>query len=204
MSTLLSNAATRGSDLVLGIVGVISGLMWAALVVWEYQADLVTGPNSGAKLINQLGFLVATLGYVALLVGIHRARPAGSGRLAPAFTAVFVAAWVAILIGDVVGLVSDVDQDANLFLPLGGLLQGVGATGVGVTVARAKVWTGWPRWWPLILAVYVVAALLIPAFAGRGPDMLRESLWALCYSVLGLALVVSARQSSLPSKVDGT
>ena len=85
-----------------------------------------------------------------------------------------------------------------------GLLQGVGATAVGVTVARAKVWTGWPRWWPLILAVYVVAALLIPAFAGRGPDMLRESLWALCYSVLGLALVVSARQSFWPSKVDRT
>jgi hypothetical protein len=175
-----------------GLLGAAAGLLWAALTVWEHRAGLQSGPLAGARLANQLGFTAATIGYVVMLVGLHRVRPAGDGKVARTMTGLFVSAWLAILAGQLLGLLAGVDNDANPLLPIGGILQAVASVAVGVAVARAVRWTGWRRWWPLALGVYYVAVLLIPAFAGHQPGPITEPIWGLTNAVLGLALATQA------------
>jgi hypothetical protein len=182
----------------LGVTGAAAGVLWSALTVWEHQAHLGSGPMTGARLANQLAFAAATIGYIAMLVGLHRARPAGAGRAARTFTVLLVIAWLLIVAGQLAQILTNIDQDADPLLPLGGLLQGIAALAVGITVARRAAWTGWQRWWPLILGVYYIAVLLVPAFAGHDPSVLTESIWALTYAVLGVALATSTHARAAP------
>lgn len=177
-----------------GRLGAAAGVLWAALTVWEYRAGLQRGPLTGARLVNQLGFTAATVGYVVMLVGLHRARPAGAGKVTRTVTGLFVSAWLAILAGQVLGLLAGVDNDANVLLPIGGILQAVASVAVGVAVARAARWTGWRRWWPLVLGVYYVAVMFVPAFAGHEPGPITEPIWGLTYAVLGVALATQPRR----------
>ncbi|MFC0863652.1 hypothetical protein ACFHYQ_15220 [Sphaerimonospora cavernae] len=198
-----STVATRPARL-LGLTGIAAGLLWAVLTVWEYQAGLQDGPLIGARLVNQIGFAIAIAGYVALLIGVHRARPAGPGRVARAITGLFAAAWLVILAGQLLSLLADLSGDDNPLLGIGGLLQGVASLATGIAVARSGRWSGWQRWWPLLLALYYVGVLLVPVFAGHEPTMLTESIWAVTYAVLGIALATATRradagQRSLPA-----
>lgn len=176
-----------------GLVGAAAGLLWAALTVWEYRAGLQRGPLAGARLVDQLGFTAATVGYVVMLIGLHRARPAGDRKVTRAGTALFVSAWLAILAGQLLGLLAGVDNEANPLLPIGGILQAVASVAVGVAVAWTARWTGWRRWWPLALGVYYLAVLFIPAFAGHEPGPITEPIWGLTYAVLGVALATQPR-----------
>lgn len=176
-----------------GLLGSGAGLLWAALTVWEYRAGLQRGPLAGARLVNQLGFTAATVGYVVMLIGLHRTRPAGDGKLARTLTAVFVSAWLAILAGQLLGLLAGITDDTNPLLPIGGILQAVASLAVGVAIARAGRWTDWRRWSPLALGVYYLAVLFIPAFAGHEPGPITEPIWALTYAVLGVAVASQPR-----------
>ncbi len=180
----------------LGIIGAAAGLLWVAMVIWEYQANLQPsdGPLTGSRLVNQIGFAVVIAGYVALLVGVHRARPAGPGRLARVFTGLFVTAWLFVFAGQLVNLLANVSEDDNFLPAIGGLLQVVAALGTGISVARRGHWTGWRRWWPLALSVYYVGVMFVPLFAGREPNMITETGWGLTYAVLGIALATAAHR----------
>ena len=74
------------------------------------------------------------------------------------------------------------------------LVQGmdgcIGLVGVGVMTVRARRWSGWRRYAPLGLAVVYLAVLFVPAVAGSEPGALTETIWALGYSGLGLALLI--------------
>jgi hypothetical protein len=159
------------------------------MLLWEYSADLQpdSGPMTGQRLANQIGFLVAMIGYVVMLAGLHRARVTGAGRFGRFATGAFVTAWVILVLGSVATIVG-VDQDVNPLLPIGGLLQTVGGLCAGIVVARAGVWRGWQRWWLLGLASYWLLALFLPLFFGQEPTLLTETGWALSYAGLGAAL----------------
>jgi hypothetical protein len=183
-STIHTPAGQRAA----GLIGVAAGLLWAALTVWEYRAGLQHGRLAGARLANQIGFTAATVGYLVMLVGLHRARPAGPGRTARVFTGLFASAWLAILAGQFLTLLAGISNEPNPLLPVGGILQAVASIGVGVTVARTGRWAGWQRWWPLVLGGYYVIGLLIPALAGHEPGPVTEPIWGLTYAILGAAV----------------
>jgi hypothetical protein len=174
-----------------GFTGAVAGVAWVPLVVWEYSADLEIGPLTAQHVANQLGFTVATVGYVVMLLGLHAARPAGSNRRARVATAAWATAWVLVLAGELAELLVGVDHETDPLPAVGGLLQGLASLVVGVLVARTSQWTGWRRWWPLVLALYFVIGMFIPAVAGHDPTMITEAIWALGYAGLGVALATS-------------
>ena len=174
----------------LGAAGVGGGLLFAAMSSWEHAAD----PTGTANALNQGGFALAMVGYVAMLIGVHVARPGGDGRIARISTALVAAAWLALLAGIAVEAVTSLD----VLGAVGGVAQAIGLVGAGITTARAGRWSGWRRYAPLALAVVYVGALFVPAVAGSEPSALTETVWALGYSGLGLALVVE--QGWLPSR----
>jgi hypothetical protein len=172
-----------------GGVGVAAGVLFASMSVWEHAADLDSGATGLARDVSQGGFALAMVGYVVLLLGVHIARPGGDGRAARTFTALVGLAWIAFLASMAVAAVAGGDSGDSILSPLAGLAQGIGLVGMGVTTARAGRWTGWRRFMPLGLAVVYVAVLFVPAIAGADPSALAESVWALGYSGLGLALL---------------
>ena len=173
----------------LGGVGVAAGVLFAAMSVWQHAAGMESGSTGTAHALDQAGFALAMVGYVALIVGVHLARPGGDGKAARFFTALLAAAWIAFLAGMAVEAVSSVAPADDALGPIAGLAQGVGLVGLGVTTARAGRWSGWRRYAPLGLALVYVVVLFVPAIAGWEPNAVTESLWALGYSALGLALM---------------
>ena len=183
----------------LGAVGVVSGVLFAAMAIWQGAAGLDEDSTGAAATTVAIGFAVAMVGYVGLTVGLHLARPGGEGRWPRFFTGALVVAWIALLASAALQAVSSIDPDENPLNPLGGLLQAVGLVGVGIVAARAGRWSGWHRWAPLGLAGYYVAALMVPAFAGVEPSSVLEAVWALGYAVLGVALIGESTRVGSPS-----
>lgn len=182
-------------QLVAGSVGVASGLLFLTMLVWEYSyAGYSYVPQDGADVtthadLNKVGFVIALVGYAVLALGLARSGAAGERRSGRIFVGAFASGFVLLALADILTLLGIGGQDSDPLYAVGGLLQILGALAVGITVARAAVWRGWQRWWPLALAVYSLGALFGPLFAGVEPDFPREALGALTYVVLGLALL---------------
>ena len=62
----------------------------------------------------------------------------------------------------------------DVLVRVGGIAQAVALVGVGIAIARTGHWSGWRRFWPLALALYVTGALVIPALAGVEPAAVTE------------------------------
>jgi hypothetical protein len=173
-----------------------AGLLFTAMSVWEHAAGLSPGQHTGASIADQVGFAVALAGYAVLARGLARVRPAAGRRGAVGFPVLLCVSWTALAAGDVVQLLTPLSPDADPLNALGGLGQAVGLTGLGVTVVLGRSWSGWRRYWPLVVAVVYVGVLLIPAFLGIPPTAGTETLWALGISGLGLALVTGDVEDS--------
>lgn len=181
-----------------GRVGIASGLLFLAMLVWEYASGLqpddadVTTTQS----LNQAGFTVALVGYVMLALGLLRSGAAGSRRGGRIAVTGFAAGFVVLVVANVLTLVG-VDAESDPLYPVGGLVQTLGGLASGIVVARAGVWVGWQRWWPLVLAGYWLGAMFLPLFADIEPSFPREALWALSFVVLGLAVLTDGGRRSL-------
>jgi hypothetical protein len=183
---------------ILGGLGVAAGFLFAAMSLWEHAAGYTSAGTHGvAGAINAGGFDLAEAGYVALAVGLVLARPGGSGRIAPVFPALIGLAWTAFFASGVLDLLGWPSPSADVVGPIGGLAQLIGLVGLGIGTGTARRWSGWRRWWPLGLATVFVGALFIPAVIGFEPAAVTETIWALGYGGLGLALLI---ETSLPER----
>jgi hypothetical protein len=60
---------------------------------------------------------------------------------------------------------------------------------VGAMVARERRWSGWSRWLPLTLGVWVFVPMMPALVAGYLPARLAITAWMLLYAALGWVLV---------------
>jgi hypothetical protein len=188
-----------------GRVGTASGLLFLAMLVWEYGSGLQPdGADVTTTLaLNQAGFTIALAGYVLLALGLLRSGATGGRRGGRIALIGFAAGFAVLVVANVLTLVG-VDAESDPLYPVGGLLQTLGGLAVGILVARAGVWGGWQRWWPLVLAVYWLVAMFLPLFADVEPGFPREALWALSFVVLGLAVLTDGgRQPLRPTPATG-
>jgi hypothetical protein len=183
----------------LGVAGLAGGVLFAVMSVWQHTAGLESGSRGTAAAVNQGGFALAMLGYVALAVGLHWARPGGDSKVARLWTVLLVAAWAALLAGLALEALTPVTPESNLLGPIAGLCQGIALVGLGIGTAVAGRWSGWCRFWGLGLAVYYVGVLFVPAILGFDPNVVTETIWGLGYAGLGAALVVSASSTGSAS-----
>jgi hypothetical protein len=178
-----------------GYVGIASGLLFLAMLVWEYSFhDYSYGVLSGAdvtthSVLNQIGFTIALAGYAVLAFRLLACGATGRGLSGRVAVVAFAAGFAVLAVADVLDLLGIGNADSSPLLPIGGLLQTLGGLAVGIMVALARSWRGWQRWWPLILAVYWLTGMFLPLFAGVEPDFPREALWSITVAFLGLAVL---------------
>jgi len=190
-----------GDDRRLGIIGIGAGLLFGAMSVWQHAAGLDPDGSGAASAVNQAGFALAIAGYLALALGLYRARPGGDRREAGVFPALLALAWTALLAGLAVESLTSISEDDNVLFPIGGALQVIGLAGLGITTVVAGRWTGWRRFWALGFAVFFVGAVSVPAIAGVEPGVITEVIWALGYAGLGAALVAEHTAGSGRTRV---
>lgn len=186
-----------------GVITVWSGLLGAASGVFlavvppsvpDYRFSYPLAPGAFAAI--QLWFAVQHAGVLAGIAALARSGVAGRSRWTR------VASWMACL--GMVGLasmeiVAMTAANASYPSPQTGPIDagygftsmaiGVGLVGVGVSVLRARRWSGWRRWVPLALGVWVFVPMT-PAM--MGPFVVARlaiTAWMLLFAALGVALM---------------
>jgi hypothetical protein len=97
------------------------------------------------------------------------------------------AGWV---LSAVAQLVLNIDSDVaeKALFPIATIAIGAGMLVVGIDVLRARRWSAWRRWVPLVCGVYPFVAIF-PSFAAAGqPNFPVLTGWGLCWLFLAVAL----------------
>lgn len=152
---------------------------------------------SGPLVAGQVGFglrntlvAIAQLLILTGLIGLWREGATGGSRLGRIGLAAAIGASGLLVVAE---LVEPFTQAAAE--PIYGVaspLLGVGMVLVGVAVLRARRWTNWRRFAPLVCGLYVLVVLL-PAFAiSGGPNFLALTALNICWLAVGVALWASA------------
>jgi hypothetical protein len=143
-------------------------------------------------------FLVAEAFYVAAICGLAATRAAGHGWFGRAAPALFLVGQVTLLVGLVLGLLTD-NAVATVFLPIGGLGVLLGSLSTGVAVIRTKRWRGWRRFAPMAFGVYYLILLLSLAILNREPTYFTELLWSVTWFFIGFAIYSETREAGYDS-----
>lgn len=179
-----------------GVLGAVSGL-YLAVVDPAVPTDRWSYPQStGEFTATQIWFAVQHLGLLAGLIGLGRSGALGDSRWARRANTTAVAGMAALAVVELVAIwPAEQATDATLPMLLGGVygllstVLGVALTVTGIAVLRAGVWTGWIRWVPLSLGVWV----FVPMFPAMALSFLGARLsisgWMLLFALLGWALV---------------
>jgi hypothetical protein len=191
--------------------------LWVVALILEYQYGLrPPGNGSVAYKADQTAFFIAQVGYLVVLIGLFRSRAGGAGWFGRVAIGIWVIAVVAIVLGQVLGLLG---INAVFLLPVAGIGQILGSILTSIAVWRARRWTGWRRLVPpvwttffFITIVSVIAAipvLTIPAAAPNptAPSPFLEALWQAAWLLLSLALYIETgrglNRSYSVGKVEG-
>jgi hypothetical protein len=194
----MSEIALRRAGLLCLVAGLLGAASAVVLIAWPPQVDesLVSYPfTSTGFLAVQAFFFVHHLGLLAGVVALALVGPALGGRVSRA------GAWIAVL--GTAGLAGaellamryaewDFDEaNAGLMGTTYGItstLIGIGMIMAGVGVVRARVWTGWERWTPLVIGVAEFVMLTPGLFGGFVLARVVIGTWMLMFAALGWSL----------------
>jgi hypothetical protein len=183
--------AARRPELVrlCGTACLLGGALW--LVAGSVSLLAAFQPGEEAFVAGELLFVVVQLLLLAGVVGLalSGAAPGWFGGVALGIAllgrADFVAAEVhSLLIGDL-----------SVLLPIGALVTAVGMTLVGVAVLRARRWSGWRRFAPLLAGIYPFVTMFPFIFITSEPSFLAIAGWGLPWLLLGYAMRSEAHET---------
>jgi hypothetical protein len=150
-------------------------------------------------LIAQAGFFLHHIGMVILLVGLARSGAAGRGWLMRAATWLSVAGMVALTLAELNTMryadwAADLANAGAMGATYGIACNtiGLGLILAGVGVLRARIWTGWRRFLPLLIGVATFVELTPGMFGGFVIARLAIGFWILLFAGLGLSLRMEA------------
>ncbi len=193
---------SKSQGQIAGLVGMASAILWIIGLIIEYRFGLQP-PGNGSSLyyLDQTLFFIALFGYLVALIGLFQSRAAGEGAFGKISLGIFIAALVALLVANVVQVLT---RNPNFFLyPIGGLLQLLGGLLTGIAVVVARRWDGWQRFAPLIQSIYYLILLVIMV-AFNKPSFLGEALWQLTWFLTSLALYTKTRRVAVREPLSKT
>ena len=134
------------------------------------------------------GWATYTVHHVLLfvaMVGLGWSGVLGSGWLARAAGVLSAAGFAALAVAEPLFVVS---KSASFpFYGIGTLGVTVGLFLMGLAVLRARRWSGWHRFTPL-LAGLVFAVLVIPSLALNRDLAYPIGLWGVCFLLMGISM----------------
>jgi hypothetical protein len=200
-----SGLALIAGGSVLAVGGVVTQVVQASTTVSDQQWSYPWSSNA-AMAISAV-WAVAQALVVFGLVGMRRIGVAGPGRAARVGLALGVAGTALILGGHLASIpVSDQTLDdtgpqvAGALFGLGTILTAIGMLVAGRATLRTGAWHDWRRFAPLATGVWAVALLGLQ-FTKALPT--AAAVYALCFVLLGLALVARPVTANARPQVQG-
>ena len=179
-----------------GVIGLIQGLylLFVTPVVGE---DRFSYPfTTTGFTIAQLTFAIQHLMLVVGLVALARSEWARRSRLTVVGLWIAAAGFLLLTAMEVLALTAadaaTSSSQAELVNSLYGfptIICGIGLVLGGIGFARTSGMTGWRRWLPLVLGVYVFVPLLPAVFAPYVWGRIAISVWMLLFVGLGWLLI---------------
>ena len=201
----MSDKALSTCGKVLFVTGILGALTVIPMLAWpvESPAGLVRYPFSPETFrAFQTWFFVHHLGLDVGVVGFALSGATGAGRFGR------IAAWLAVvgmfgLTGMELFAIQFAEWD-NKVASTGAMgagygistnLVGLGMLGAGVSVLRARVWSGWWRFTPLCIGI-THFVLVTPAIFSNGWVLARLAIgtWMLLLGALGFGLLIESRK----------
>lgn len=174
-----------------GAGAITGGLLWSAAVAVQ-QGFSYQKPSSGTGYYAlQIAIAAAFLGCLVGLQGLDWSRAIGIGRVGRWSLRVFQLGLALMTVGTIAQTVTG-NEDIVLY-PFGALAIVVAGLLTGIAVVRAGVWTGWQHFTPLLVVLYFVFGMMVPAFASSSNDGPPPTLavgWGAAWIILGLAYLV--------------
>ena len=179
-----------------GLLGAASGL-YLAVVEPQVPDSRFSYPLDEAGFTAiQLWFVVQHLGLLAGQWALRQSGAAGPSRAASAGHLLGLGGMALLTVTELLAIsASDAPYPSartdvlDALYGVSSIAIGVGLTMVGVAVARTHRWTGWSRWIPLALGVWVFIPMTPAMMAGFLPARLAITAWMLLYAALGWVLV---------------
>lgn len=175
-----------------GTCAVTGGFLWSLGVALEYGLSYKTPHNGTGFYVLQVLFLLAQGAFLCGMQGLEWSGAVGTSRFGRWSLRIFQLGLVFLMTGSIIYVVNG-DQNSPFF-PLGGLSIAVTGLLVGIAVWHAAVLPGWRRVSPILVGVYYVFGMLVPAIAAgtktSGPPAVLEFLWGATWVLMGLALLI--------------
>jgi hypothetical protein len=189
-----------------GLIGLVTGLLGglAAVVLLVWPPQIAKGPVSypfttAGFTIAQVAFFVHHIGLVILVGGLAVSGAVGPRRYARGGAWLAVAGMIGLTLAELntirfaewdfdkanAGLLGATYGISCNMIGLGMLLAGVGAL-------RARVWSGWRRWTPVLIGIATFVELTPGMFGGFVIARLAIGFWLLLFAALGQSLRVEA------------
>jgi hypothetical protein len=183
----------------IGLVAGALGLLAAGLLLaWPEQ--VAKGPvhypfTVEGFTVAQIAFFLHHWGLVVALVALCLSGALGPGRAARAGGWLAVAGMLGLTFAELNTIrYAEWDFDtanAGLLGATYGVttnLVGLGLLVAGVGAVRARVWSGWRRWLPLIIGIATFVELTPGMFGGFVIARLAIAVWMLLFALLGQGL----------------
>jgi type IV secretory pathway VirB2 component (pilin) len=188
-----------------GTIGLWAGLLGAAsgILLMAYPAavsdDRFSYPftASGFTLIQSF-FFVQHLGIAVLIAALWTSGAAGRGGIGRLGVGGSVLWMLGLAVTELVAISAKDSPYPSPRTDTIEALYGATSTGIavfliiaGIAVLRARQWTGWQRWLPLALGVYVFVPLTPGLFGPFWLGRLVITVWMLLFALLGWTVVRS-------------
>ena len=176
--------------------------------------DIISYPlSTEVFVVAQILFALTQAMMLMGVLGLVRAHAIGKNRLAT------IGAWLAVIgIGLTVpgelgfGIIASSKTDStsamivSTFFGLATLVGSLGLILAGIGAIRARVWTSWRRFVPLIAGAYYFVVLLPVFIAVEVGNLWAITGWNICFILLGLALLhhasTTVHETTEPSELD--
>ena len=197
------SSRTRTGSLALivaGLFGPVSAV-FLSVVPPAVPAERFSYPlDAGGHTAIQIVFFVYHLALAWGLWAVWRSGAAGHSRLATIGGVGSVVSMVLLACQELVAIsAATAVYPSTTADTVGGvygvisILNGLALILLGVAVLRARRWSGWARWLPLVLGVYVIVPLTPAIFGPFVLARLTIGVWVLLFAALGWALSRESR-----------
>lgn len=196
-ATTVGAATSRQRTLAaIGIAAALLGTAAAGLLIgWEPQVptDQFSYPfEPGGFAVIQTLFFVQHLPLAVLLALLWTSGVAGRSSLAKVGAVGSAASMLGLAVTELIAIPSAEETypgSGTLHLDILYTVTSIGiglfAILAGIATLRAKVWTGWERWLPLAIGVYVFVVLTPGIMLGFDAGRLVIGAWMLLFAALG-------------------
>lgn len=199
----MTDLSLRRSGLVCLVTGIVGAALAVVLLAWPTDVDdsLLRYPFSeNGFLTIQAVFAVHHLGLVVGVVALALSGAVGAGKVARTGAWLLVAGTVMLTGSELLTMryvdwTSDAANEGLMGAAYGVscTVMGIGAIMAGVGVLRAKVWSGWRAWTPMVIGVAQFVMLTPGMFGGFVIARLVIGAWMLMFAALGWSLYAESR-----------